>query len=553
MRRRAIIAGLIIALFLALPLAQAEWRGRGYYEPDTAQDAAGGYMFVDPDVKPAQDHRQVYFNVAAYQDDAAGNPNSAETGSAIMPYPTRMHAFLGVWKDCNKDGYIGHPEGVLQWYPSQLLLDSSVCPVQPTPDYRQPGQGVVFNDGAWVREFFMVGPDAFGSDNPQPRDDTFRFNIADESARIWGDWGLPTDGPIPTCALTPVPDGTIQSTGGFLRYSDCHLAWQITSNINAVTGLVGMDETIGFADASKERPDESNSPLNQENPYGDPSGPAIVEAWDCGADPALTVPPLTGDASETNVYSPSPGAPNTGGSIGGTVNSTQEGVANCDREDNTQRVDANVYAAVEDDHEGVQGPRSRTDFYFDYREPVQDGCGAGYLLAAAVADTLGVFPKRPPTSCTLGGPEATGEGAHWSYVGSWTNVWFGNPGYTSSRNPYINKETLEPWGGSYATFYARVSPALFPNGLPGAQGTYGSDHCSNGAPVTGRWNCDVDAWWINPTNGENEADPDGDGHTWRASVGASYNLRDIDCWDHSPARGAPGTLSLVGSTVCARP
>ena len=582
MQWRNLLTALVVVAFLTVPLAQADWKGRGTHEPDTLQDRAGGFMFPDPDWSPDPDKRQVYFNVQPYQDRVAVSPNSGELGSAIMPYPTRAHALLGVWKDCNQDGYIGMPEGFFMWYPSQLLIDTSICPPQ-NVNYLNNNREVVWNDGGWVREWITIGPDFPGDQGAEPANDTYIFNVADEEARIWGDFGLSTEGAFPTCPLTPLPRGTWESTGGFLRYADCHIGWQATSTFDAVVTALGQED-LSFRDAPKERPDQSQSPLNVQHPYGDPHGQPAVSAFDCSQDPVMVDDPvgpvvvpdptggelgapwdpetneweaanLGGEDGKINVTNTPRGVPvlNPSGSIAASVNETLEGAAgDCDGSEGTGRNSEIVYDLQVADHEGVTGPRARTDFSFDYVEPsygVPYSPGTGCLV-----------PGRPVTchpddSKILGtGNEIAGRSTPVLVYGHHrhdSDGWFGNPGYTSSRNPYFNKETLQPWGATYITWYAYVSPLT--GLLPGASGTYGSDHCSGGAPTTGLWQCDPDQWHRGP-NGEDLWDPDGNGFSWLAKVGFAYNLRDVDCYDHSPARALGGaiSLSLVGERQCDR-
>jgi hypothetical protein len=147
MNFRSTVAVLAMAILLTAPSALAEWKGRGFYEPDTEFDTTQGWMFANPDVNPDAGIRQVYFSGYAGQSHGvhtAFNPNVATTGSQIMPYPTIVSAFLGVWKDCNSDGFIGLAESagasmhVIQGsapvarydmsYPAALLSDDSVCP-----------------------------------------------------------------------------------------------------------------------------------------------------------------------------------------------------------------------------------------------------------------------------------------------------------------------------------------------------------------------------------------------------------------------------------------
>ena len=539
------IAAIALALLTAVPMATADWMGRGWSEPDTSFDQSN-LNFNDPDT--TEGASKVYFNVYFAQDDVTSNPNVGTLGSSVHAYPTRAYALIGQWKDCNGDGYVGNPEGFLQWYPSQLA-DASICPAI-EPNYGRPGQLVVHNDGTWVRELLTIAP--YAGDEP----DAYWFNVDDPAVKVWGDWNLPNEGPIDTCPVTPLPQGSLQSTGGLLRYVDCHPSWRITGTVNDAAAAAG-DESLGFSDAPRERPDQSATPLNQPNPYGSEEDASYVTVFDCSQPPVSQsvsdptggqLEPVFGDEEiVVNVTYMPMGTPavNPDGSPAGTINETEEGVApaalvdnwtgSCDREDDVGS-NGEIYGLVESDHEGVVGARARTDFDFGYVAPSTSGCTS----------------PNNRLQCTPDRTHVTGDASCYSAVVSFnavscsTDIWFGNPSYTASRNPFVNRETLVPWGASYASFYAYVSPSS--GILPGGLGVYGSDHCNGLAPITGEFDCDRGNWYRGPDGEDISAEH-------YAYVGDEYNLRDVDCYDHSPSvnNGLPGLLSVVGERSCSRP
>ena len=138
---------ILIALLLGVPSAAAAWHTMGTTEPDTPQDVAGGLMTATADQSPAG--QRVYFNVVPVESSTNANPNSDATEGRAYPVgQARFRAFLGVWKDCNKDGYMGLARGALLEYRHELLLgDASVCKV-----------GTAWDDGEWVYEFRWLGP-----------------------------------------------------------------------------------------------------------------------------------------------------------------------------------------------------------------------------------------------------------------------------------------------------------------------------------------------------------------------------------------------------------
>src|SRR5439155_20516801 len=123
------------------------------------------------------------------------SPNVGALGTATPLDPYTPMAVLGVWKDCNEDGYIGYgDQGLLEYRSELLALSSSVCPPRSTPI--DPTTGRVpydwfpsHNDGSWVRELLPIGWDRQGlSITGQPYDLNI-YDINDSGARVWADDG----------------------------------------------------------------------------------------------------------------------------------------------------------------------------------------------------------------------------------------------------------------------------------------------------------------------------------------------------------------------------
>ena len=597
MNARHIALTIAAMMLLTVPLGAAEWRGRGFYEPDTAQDVAGGFMYNDPDTGTTG--AKVYFSAFPAYYVLSPNHNSAALGTQAAPYPTNLHAVLGVWKDCNKDGYIGTPEGLFTEYLSALLLDTSVCPPTPTVDHADESFTPVHNDGQWVREFLAIGPDfvagAPGTEDdqgPEHVNNTNHFNLADESARIWGDWGLPEDETKASCPVNPRPTGTYQSTGGFLRYADCFSNWRVTGQWNDVAHLAGQPG-LAFDDAAKERPDQSATPLNQPNPWGQEGDASYVSAFDCsqpityhdndGVTHQVVTDPRDGsavlyvnatDENYDRFVMGTPGAPsiNPGGSAAGTVNETGEGAGyawnwasfafdfvwgdgatadegNCDRDDDDGGVmSGQIYEAEEVPFEGTTLQRTQTDVYYNFDEGPNTGTLARSDEPICVEDEpSGIDECRDAP--WRGWPSDGGQAiTQTTLAAASRGTWFGNPGYAVSRNPYVNRDDLSPWGGVYYTAYAWVDTAAIGATVAGATGVYGSPHCTSaGTPITGAFNCDPDAWWRNSDGTSLQTD-------WQVLPGKLYNLRDIDCWDASNrVTGGAVHTGLIGARTCARP
>jgi hypothetical protein len=600
MRGTSKAACLSILVLLVVPLAQADWGGRGFVEPDHERDRLEGLMFADADQSSDAGVKQVYFSTYAVHFQAGVNPNLGALGGAVMAYPTSLHAFLGVWKDCNRDGYIGTSETALLEYRTELLLDSSVCPVGTSPH----------NDGDWVMEFRWIGPDTaarcedpdFVEDDGENDDDP--YNIVDDCARMWADFGLPEQAGTASCPVNPRPRGTYQSTGGFLRFVDCLDGWRITGAVNTVADATEADETLGiqlaFHDAPQSRPDQSGSILNQRNPYGHESDASYAKVWDCSATPTHFYDPTAPaegqpgmlrtigvrDPTDTpaldelennqgylgasvNVSDPDGrlltlhnvglGGVNPGGSGAGTTNETLEGAPSvgvfgntlygdspedrpdCDRSDGGHGADWDLYDLEEADFEATGAKRVQTDFYMSYRET---GARGGRFTGFTSVDDMTDGALGPAM------PEFAGIGLALRDANVLTvPTWYGDPGYVASRNPYINRDTFEPWGIVETTAYAKVSESVITaEGLTmpagGATLVYGAPHCNGETPITHAWDCNAEKWWRGPAGEDIRT-------VWQVVVGQEYNLRDIDCWDGTVARGQPGTGTAVGKS-CSR-
>ena len=259
------LAVVVLMLVASAPAVTGEWSVHGTIEPDTPQDAAGGFMFTSPDTSPSG--ARVYFNALGNFYSSGINPNSAQTGSRIMWFPfENPGAYLGVWKDCNADGYIGMAAGALSEYRAQLLESSTICPV-----------GSQFNDGAWVYEFLWIAP----QDNSRSARATMPHGaIIDPDAKVWGDIGLPGEpsmahlapcellrGTSLTGGATMPYRGWTSNTGVMLQYADC---WTGHTAARAVTEL-DVTGQLGFEDPT--RPHQSSSMLDQDLPvsvFGNP-------------------------------------------------------------------------------------------------------------------------------------------------------------------------------------------------------------------------------------------------------------------------------------------
>src|SRR5438552_11094204 len=173
---------LTIAVF-TMPLALATWHSPGDAagEPNTPQDVADGYMFLDPPTTAGQN--RVYFNLV---------PSPVPTGG--QQHAGHFYAWFGAWLDCNGDGYIGMGATAQETYRSELLtLAPNPCP-----------PGGPYNSGTTVTEFRWIGPTS--------------TDIPDAGSAVWADVGLPG---TPTAPPRDHTDAvlTYSNTGPGARWS----------------------------------------------------------------------------------------------------------------------------------------------------------------------------------------------------------------------------------------------------------------------------------------------------------------------------------------------
>lgn len=548
-------SALILALLLVAPLASAAWSAKGAREPDTGYDLTSGLLPLDPDTSSNPSTRIVYFNGFLAQGGAATtlNPNVATLETRFVAQPPLPVALLGIWKDCNNDGFVGLGDNGLVEYPSALLLDTSVCPPSPEP----PGLAwASANDGQWVIELVPIGYD----DITTPEDED-PVNLNDTGARVWADWGLPGAAPGLSCPTTPAPVGTFRSTGGLLRYLDCFTGFQLAAAITAAATAAGQP-ALGFGDAPPDRPDRSASPLNVANPWGDASDAPMASAFDCASTIPVVVADPTGDGLgplddengdlvATELHSVAP-AIHPDGSPAGTVNETEAGATDCDRTDRGEILDTDGRQAGSDGDlpyllEGPSEPvspfakRSRTDHALGFEEGVR-----------GVDPTTAIVGARGHADAALAATSITG-------------FWVAQGAGALGRNPFVSRASVAPEPVLYITFYAHVSPVIvsaYSLRLPvPIWQTYGNEGC-----FLGTFDCDPDNWWrdaegndITPRDsrlglGEDPTAPSDDPITRiGARMGDPYELRDTDCYDSSAtiAREAGAQWGALTSTACA--
>lgn len=196
---------LMVALVLLMSLAPAtaSWSWRGSSEPSTDHD---GESFMWRSAPTSLGSRRIYFNVVAFNEPPVGdlglNPNAGALDTRNENFGAEQHeAMLGVWIDCNRDGYVGMMETALREYPSTALLDWALCP--PSYGSKNSWNGD-HNYNGWVSELVPIA-------NAQVKPTDKRV-YRDDSAMVWGDYGKPTPDPV-QCGNSP--GDTV------LRWLDC--------------------------------------------------------------------------------------------------------------------------------------------------------------------------------------------------------------------------------------------------------------------------------------------------------------------------------------------
>ena len=569
MKTRIILA-LAVCAGLAAPAGSATWMSYGSYEPDTVHDTTA-FNFADP---PPSGSNRIYFNAYATSSTVAGsgvNPNVGAAQSHIEPAGVeQVWAVFGVWRDCNGDGYVGHVESAFREYPSAILLDDSECPAitLPTTGSCRAASCADWpvgyhNVNGWVTELIPVanGELTAGDDRV----------FYDQTAAVWGDFGRPGDQPRGTCAINPLPRGTLHTVGGMLTYMDCRMdasGAPMLETWNTVMETAGDPAGLTFAD-----PDDGESnPIGLTETFGDDhSDNAIVHAGDCSDPDAFLVEwadtplggPLAGNLGE-GIRNPDPTYIHPEGNVAGTVNYTREALplpdvqtddetgpdstSNCDFEDDRG---ADIYNQVEGDFtSGSDVARAEADWNFGFTTMSRSG--------APLAVPFGFLGPAGFSGGVAGGaPSDAGlEPFNAVCLICQQSEWFGGSSLIKGGFQTVavradlddpGADVADPW---WLSFYAYVSPTFAARfQTPGGAGIYAFEACGETrVGIQNFWNCDPDEWNLNPS-GEALPDPYG---TF-AKPGKAYTHRDIDCYDGTigAAAGVGIQPASLGESPCA--
>lgn len=586
MNQRSIIAAVAASVALAAPLgAAAPWMSYGDYEPNTVLDDPGLNWASPP---PAGELR-IYFNAYSTATDgvvmgSGYNPNVAAARTHVEPVGNEQQwALLGVWTDCNGDGYVGHAESAFREYPSALLLDDERCAPQQTasgtcwhsrsgspPPPCAPWPATWNNVNGWVQELIPIG-------NGEATSGDMRV-IKDVRAAVWGDYGKPNviTSDAGTCAISPWPRGTAQSTGGILTYVDCgnglleawNTPWQDEHRVLGET-VPGAGDVAGlrFDDPN----DGTSNELGQQPTFGDESSEnAIVHAGDC-SDPdnyllrfdELPVAPPAVAAWGEGIRSPDTTYLNPNGNVAGTVNYTMESgfvaqeqtddedgassTPNCDFHDDRG---SDLYGLVEGDFTSVSAADKReADWNFAFTTMTRGGVPLGVIGTATPASNDGGAAGGAPSDAGLE-PFNNACG-----IGCQQSEWFGGstnagklPQTFATRGTLAEGDIQVIIDEAYwLTFYAYVDTAKSIAATPGGQGFYTPCGDQDTGLLNG-WNCDAGLWNLNP-DGTRPTDP----YQTLAFPNKLYDFLDVDCYDGSVTPVEGTTVPLLPAGLGDRP
>ncbi len=612
MNRTTLTAAALVAASLLVPSGLATWGSYGSSEPDNSYDAHDGYMWTDA---PGAETGHVYFNVYTAYALGQGNvaPNSASLGGRTgVIGPGTWQALLGVWADCNQDGYVGLADGALLEYRAEASaaagfpVDTNLCP--PVPDTPE-NAGAIHNNGGWITELIPIAPATDAAGGPVTSDmgnvTNYRL-ILDPAVKMWGDLRYE---PKRLAAEPPTSDschqvstlfgkGQTSHTGGMIQHVECleslflptpHDVYEagVANDPSGVVATLPDPHSLyadgGPADVGTFGTDQScktgpNGEAGGAEPCQYGSNSVVSGEQDCSsaplvdlgaADPVYQVL-FNGALQGSGPRAPGSVQTNPQGSVAATANETIEESAldDCNSGDDSGR---DVYGIAEvdgPDSVKVTGKQSADmDFRFDGTLDSPQARGAcssqtaiqtANFLVGGLVGNLNEVDGDPAVvpAVACGAPSSLGVPADATLYSN--DMWWAGAYYSDNHPPLpVDRNTLQAssdaFPADYYTFYASVGAS----GLrtPGGVGQYGAERCVNGvgrnAGVQYGWDCDPANWNLDPTTGAKQDDAARDG-----TVGDSYNLRDVECYDMTVVAGNAAfegtSLNPTGRDIGAR-
>src|SRR5581483_6312056 len=566
MNRTLTFTAVALAAAMLVPTGLASWGSYGGQEPDNKYDlpAAGNFVWQGPPTGTDQ----VYFNVVngyAPNGPAGASPNSATLGDRVQVAGTGSYAaILGVWVDCNKDGYVGLADGALREYRADVSaaagfpVDTDRCPVVPEDAAHA---GAIHNANNWITELIPITNVTIANTNDDPHGVTdptgtsggvhnpmvdYRV-IVDESAKMWADRLQPV---TPTAA--PARDGCTQATVMFGKGQTRHTGG-ILDHIDCVESLFAPRPNTVFRLVSEKDPTGAVGPAVSGNPVapfskpsdlwdggvldvdlfgtdqscagGEPqpcssgSNSIVSGEQDCSSAPVVDTTDETGTPGQSGQSGVrAPGQPNVNqhGTVAATVNETHEESAldDCNSADDggLDFYGNGVTEVPVEDAVTVTGKNSaEMNFFWDGGAGRVD-CEQDDAVALCQLNGMPLDAGAPATEMANTNGLGATAGAPQADTGSPGNEWLADA-YYADELPLVNgnrvntddptRSTVGFFPGDFYTFYASVGLS----GLvtPGGVGQYGAPWCLDGigrnAGIQNGWDCDPANWNLDPTTG----------------------------------------------------
>lgn len=567
----------LLGLLLALPAATA-WSGPGGNEPDTRYDRETGRMFTDANLDASR--ARVYFHAWQAVEGTSLSPNAALTHMAILHPRVHHRAMLGVWTDCDRDGYIGNAGSALVDYPAELA-DPTVCP-----------PGSRHSDGDWVTELVAIGmvdPCEFEDAATRQRDCPNPGNVAEPtvpgyaenevvrystSTYVWGDVGAPGDPPPPAlCVLSPAPYGTTSGTGPLIAWADCQEGGRLAPLLHEadpdgarnasfpVTLFGAPDGRVGLLQQGSDAPAATTFDCDARTPIRDPTGgaleevalkdpsggrltgpvfPLVVTGYTFqdedgnGATPGVLRLRLAADDQGALLFLPRP-APTLNDPSSSWWDATEASVdatrGDCDPRTRSDLQTRHPGPAIESADAVLPPPRKdRTSFVFTFYD--------GHRGLHKDVDPI-TGPRTPSDAGLLALRHGRGgAGPLWSATAP------------SEQDPQlVSRGSLEPTPALTFTYYASLGvDVIAREGLrlpTDTSGVYGSQACGTlRVGEANGWECDPAKWWRDAAG--NDATPRyAQGARLGRVPGDPYDLVDVDCYDGTVERSEGIRASLV--------
>lgn len=482
----------LLAIALS-PTCLGAWRGYGTSEPDSVHDSV---MFLPQD--PPVEDGHVYFN-GWESERGSANPNSGMLGSRFGDVGQfSLNAMLGIWLDCNQDGYVGLAEQALEEYPDAWLSAAATIADDPRPIETCP-DGSMHRSGGWVTELLWIGPDApsaFGRAGARdPR------VVVDETAVVWADDGLysdPARSVSGSCSLDPAAQGDAPA-GPFLVLLDCYTGHEVEAEPEPADAPEDHDDVLAFpADPTPETCALVFTAAGAQR--------ILDERWGSLPQPA------------------GPRAPQA-----------------CDTASGAHASSDSSYEQTRHAGFGMRaGLKRASDWVFHFSTQYrQNAPTPGAALAPGTfdhVDAAGV--ARIPLLALIPASQPQCFGIMLLEPHCFRTVWSSLDERTNTRQDLVRADLTS---GDVTTdvrvertYYAHVAARV--GVLPGGRAVYGDGACSTiaaGAPASKGWDCDPTRWYRTAEGNEEVLD---DPH---ATVGDPYELRDVDCYDGQVVQGIP--------------